>query len=501
MADNTKIWPIFRWANWWISDDLFTWIKNSYYYSNLLEIREDAKSVYPFGKPAISWETTATYLGSETAKPVAIIQSTSSYNIIFVFVNKSVYKVNVNSGTYTLLWTFSNVICDAETFNWYIYITTTYWLYIIEEDASSSDWTTLVSSSSVTQTEPYLWLIWTFSSNADYHPLYASDILLCVWDGNEMLKVSKETCNLKETWFKLQDWYTIKLITELWWFIRIVAADLMRWSEILLWDKISEAPNEVIPFMWYIFFQTEIYNWYQYLLSDKWLWVLNWYQFYILKKAQEWNVSSPARNSMCVYDDKLYFCTSTWIYIYWAKNKNYNDVLSLWRLTKNCGCLFSDWQHLFTTSWARTDEGFEYSMVWIDYETAGTPSNLAVSWELQTMCYFWSSLSEIKQSEYLRIWYKIPSISNRSWNIKVYYRTDADAVDNNPNNWAWHEATPIWWLTASSNMRSPFATTLKLNCRFQWIQFKFILTNCDNSWSYLYTHLYSADLYYNVMLD
>ena len=54
-------------------------------------------------------------------------------------------------------------------------------------------------------------------------------------------------------------------------------------------------------------------------------------------------------------------------------------------------------------------------------------------------------------------------------------------------------------------MRSPFATTLKLNCRFQWIQFKFVLTNCvyDDNWTTKTkdTNLYSADLYYNDMLD
>ena len=52
MAENTKIWPIFRWANGWISDDLFTGIKNSYYYSNDMEIREDAKSIFPKPVPA-----------------------------------------------------------------------------------------------------------------------------------------------------------------------------------------------------------------------------------------------------------------------------------------------------------------------------------------------------------------------------------------------------------------------------------------------------------------
>ena len=349
MADNTKIWPIFRSANWGISDDLFTGIKNSYYYSNTLEIREDAKSVYPLDKPAISWERYSTYLWTDTDRPVAIIQSSSSYNKIYVFVWKSVYYVDVEADTATKLCSFtSDDICDAETFNWYIYITTTSWLYIIEEGALAADWVTMAAATSVTSTEPYLWRIYQFNLATSYHPLYASETILCVWDKNEMKKVLRETCNAISDWFTLQEWYTIKLITELWWYVRVVASDLMWWSEILLWDKVSSAVTETIPFPWYNFLQTEIYWWYQYLLSSKWLWVLNWYQFYILKKAQEWSVSSSARNAMVVYNDKLYFCTSNWIYIYWAKNKNYTDVLSLWMKVSQCWCLFTDWVNLFS---------------------------------------------------------------------------------------------------------------------------------------------------------
>ena len=105
----------------------------------------------------------------------------------------------------------------------------------------------------------------------------------------------------------------------------------------------------------------------------------------------------------------------------------------------------------------------------------------AVDGELQTMWYYGNSLSEIKQSMYLRVGYKVP----QSWSIHIYYKT---------NEKDWTELTTTDGLTANWDMRSPFATSLKLNCRFQWIQFKFVLTWVD-------THLYSADLYYNDMLD
>ena len=97
------------------------------------------------------------------------------------------------------------------------------------------------------------------------------------------------------------------------------------------------------------------------------------------------------------------------------------------------------------------------------------------------MWYYGNSLSEIKQAMYLRVGYRV----QEWWDIHIYYKT---------NEKDWTELTEQSPLTANRDMRSPFATSLKLNCRFQWIQFRFVLSGWD-------THVYSADLYYNDMLD
>lgn len=501
MAENTKIWPIFRWANGWISDDLFTGIQNSYYYSDKIEVREDAKSIYPSTVPTTLGDAWSYTLWTETDKPVEMLMTQDSNTDLYVFVGKSVYVIDTTSfdNVPVKLCTFSDNICDAETFNWYIYISTTGGLYLIDESANSTTWNNLPSETTVTWT-PFHWRIKQFTRYTTYHPLFWSDIILAVWDYEEMLSISKETCDTYSTGFALQESYMIKMIIELWGFLRVVADDGLWGSEIILWDKISDAANEIIPFTWYKFLQTCIYNWYQYLLSDKGLWVLNGYQYYILKKAQEWsNVSSPAKNAMCVFDDKIYFSTKDWIFVYWAKNKNYNDVLSQWITMNKCWCLYSNWANLYTSCWKQGS--YSYSLAWGYQKWVPTQTG-----ELQTMAYFWTWLSEIKQALYLRLGYKIPKYNRYSWEIHVYYRTDADATSSdNPDDWSWH---PIqeWdkWLSAVRDMRSPFATTLKLNCRFQWIQFKFVLSNCRKTiWSndYILTHLYSADLYYNTMLD
>ena len=207
---------------------------------------------------------------------------------------------------------------------------------------------------------------------------------------------------------------------------------------------------------------------------------------------------------MCVYDDKLYLVANWWVYIYWAKNKNYSDVLNLWHKVEDGYTLWAigsyKWGIMVTRNYQYVSWWSNKPIrVWIN-------TCLATTWEIQTMCYFGTAMSEIKQSEYLRIGYHIPQHWTSTGNIHVYYRTEADAYNNNPDDWSWHPVQPNDpWLSASWDMRSPFATTLKLNCRFQWIQFKFVLTNCSYSdlWNpvSLDTNLYSADLYYNVMLD
>ena len=497
MADTAKIWPIFRWANWWLSDDLFTGRQNSFYYSNDMEIREDAKSAFPKWVPAYIDASTQSSISVSSYREVIATFYSEEDSWWIVCTTYEVYKIASN-GTVTLLCTFSEKVCDAEIFNWYIYISTRTHLYY-KQAANGSYWSDMASSSNDDLQE--YWVMRTVLQDNISHPLYASDVCLCVWDTNIMWKVTKEIPNLLQQWFTNQTWWVNRFINELWWYIRVVAVDEPYWSQVLLRDKVSDAPQEIIPLEWYSIIGSAIYNWYHYLLSNRWLWLLNWYQYYLLKKT-EWDVNTEIRNCMCVYDDKLFFVTTTWVYIYWAKNKNYADVLALWHEVEEWCTLWAIWSYknwiMITRNSPNVWWVYQPILVWVN-------SWKAITWELKTMCYFGTSMSEIKQSMYLRVGYHIPKEWTESWNIHIYYRTEADATSDNPEDWEWHEATKPAWLYADWDMRSPFATTLKLNCRFQWIQFKFVLTNCvyDDNWTTKTkdTNLYSADLYYNVMLD
>lgn len=441
MADNTKIWPIFRWANWWLSDDLFTGIQNSFHYSQNLEIREDMRSIYPCPQAVIS-SAGATISWT----PVKMIQLTDSTWAVFSW--QKVYTLNSSTNTvdsWTSLW---DTICDAERFADKIFVTTNTHLYSF--DYSSPDWSSPTSIDTLT--------------SADYHPLLSTSTQLCVWDKNKIKIVLFNALWTAVPKITLADDCLVKLMDYLGGYTRIV---IERWyyrNEIWLWDNSKEAINERIPMDWYKFYQSIIYKGSHYLVSNKWLGLLNWYQYYIIKRFEKF---SDNKNSICVHDDKMYIWGTDWIYIYWAKNKNYNEVLGMWTyLWAKAWALASNYVDILTSkNWK----------VWANTVAAST-------WELHTMWYYGTSLSEIKQSEYLRIWYTIPT----GWYLKVYYKTDEVT--------SWTEITPDGWLTKSSDMRSPFATTLKLNCRFQRIQFKFEL-----SWAN--THVYSADLYYNSYYD
>jgi len=503
MADNTKIWPIFRWANWGLSDDPFTGIKNSFYFSNDMEIREDAKSIYPKWVPAYADPNKKFEIPDTEQNIVNITYSKEGdwdYSGWIVCTNTKIYLVNNINGV-KLLCTMSETIRDLEIFNWYIYVSTKDYLYYKIDNwlnrwnmASSTDASYVNYGRCATQ----------FTS-AWHHPLYWTSTVLCVWDWDKLRIVNREVWNVLQDWFSVQKEYYIMFIDELGAYVRVTANNSPYWAEVLLWDKVSNAPTEVIYLEWYHIVQSCIYNWYHYLLSNKWLWLLNWYQYYLLKKTDA-EINSSTRNGMVVFDDKLYFVANDWIYIYWAKNKNYADVLNLWHKVEGKWTMWAIWvnedyimisRNRIYNSWVYTK-----AAVWIG-------SWLAESWEIQTMCYYWTSMSEIKQSMYLRVGYHIPKVTynwtDYTGNIKIYYRTEADATDDNPENWWWHELTQPWWLTRDSDMRSPFATSLKLNCRFQRIQFKFVITNCKwTEWWTIKTkdtNLYSADLYYNDMLD
>ena len=257
MADTAKIWPIFRWANWWLSDDLFTGIKNSFYFSNDMEIRQDAKSAYPKPVPAYAdvntriavWDWSTNDLA---AAPRCVFYSDEDVGRI-VCGMYNIYKV-ADNGTVTLLCTMNEKICDAEMFNKHIYVATRDYLYYKIDNGWN--WADMASATDDSVAN-YGRCTQSLTNNLN-HPLYASDVCLCVWDTHNMRYVSQEIPTLMQLWFKIQEGYYIRFINELWWFVRAVAVDEPYGSEVLLWDKVSDVPDEIIPLEWFSILETTL---------------------------------------------------------------------------------------------------------------------------------------------------------------------------------------------------------------------------------------------------
>ena len=437
----TSVWPIFRWANWWLSDDLFTGIVNSFYYSQNLEVREDMRSIYPCPQAKI-----ANWWANVVQTPAKMIQLTDTKRAVFS--SNKVYEFDTTTGTVGTWVQLNNSIRDAAVFGDKIFVTTNNKL--VSFSYSNPDWSSPYEVASLTA--------------CTHHPLLATSTALVVWDKNIIKIVLYNALNTAVNQITLASNCMVKLLDFLWWYTRIVIEKDYYRNEIWLWDNSKDAINERIPMDWYKFYQSCVYKGQHYLVSDKWLGLMNWYNYYILKR---FNKFSDNLNSICVHDDKMYIWGTDWIYIYWAKNKNYSEVLAMWTYT---------WAKIWALASNYVD--IMSSIEW----KVGINTNTATTGELHTMWYYGTTLSEIKQSLYLRIGYKIPA----GGSINVYYKTDQVS--------SWTAVTQAGWLVPSSDMRSPFATSLKLNCRFQWIQFKFVLSWAD-------THLYSADLFYNDMLD
>ena len=91
-------------------------------------------------------------------------------------------------------------------FAWYVYYSTSNWLYRTQISSSMS-W----SSSQ-----------WKSLTENEYHPLLATDIQLCIWNKNKIDKIVSEVPDDIQDWVILQSSCNIRFLSELWWYVRAV---------------------------------------------------------------------------------------------------------------------------------------------------------------------------------------------------------------------------------------------------------------------------------------
>ena len=443
MAESNVLAPIFRGANWGIADDVFTWIQDSYFSSKNIEIRDNARGI-SLSRKLVSAVTT-------TAKINVIMKATSSLYLAF---GNSWVCYKCDNWTWSAVSTWLSVaIRSAAVFNDYVYFCSNSKLYKV----AVSDF----SSSSVSPSEV------SSLSSTDKHPLLVSMWDMYIGNGEKLSKV--DVSNVYSDLFTLEKGWKIEKLNDLWGAIRIVTQSALGNSNIYLWDWVSDIPDETIPLVWYVTYQTQIYNGYPYIVTNRGLGILDGYKIYQLKKCSDF---SDIDNWIGVYNERLVIAWTKGIYSWWSKNKNYNEVLSYdAELTESWATItsiFSDWINLFV-AWKTN------SSSWIDKLSETTYNT---SWELITRGYYANSLKEIKDGILAGIGYSVL----KTWeSIEIQYSV---------NGWNF---TTLRTIDSTTQTIAGFTEDLFVREQFQYIQFKFIL-----NWNWTTTpSVYALDLVFN----
>ena len=444
MAESNVIAPIFRWANWGIADDIFTGINNSYFYSENIEIRENSKGI-SLSKKLVQ-DTTTTY-------QINVIVKANKNLFIAWWKGGACYKCS--SGAWSEVDTWRGAAWySAAVFNGYV--------YRCERDALYKVWVNSFSGDTVTPTKV------TDLTDTEHHPMLVSMGDLYIWNGSKLSKV--DVSNVFSDLFTMEKGWVITKLNDLWWAIRVITQSELWNSNIYLWDGVSDAPDETIPLIWYVTYQSQIYNWYPYLITNRGLWILDWYKIYPLKKIEDF---ADIDNWIWVYNERLIIAGKNWIYSWGAKNKNYNEVLSYdYVASGDVTAIYSDWIDLFvawkkTTNWTTT--------YWIDKLSDSVYNSTGY---LITRWYYANSLKEVKEWILAWIWYSTLT----TWqSIEIQYSV---------NGWSF---TTLRTITPTTQTIESFTEDLFVRDRFQYIQFKIIL----NGWGTDTPSFYALDFMFN----
>ena len=444
MAESNVLAPIFRWANGWIADDIFTGIGNSYFYSENIEVRENSKGI-SLSKKLVQATTS-------TDKINVIVKADK--NLFIAWWASWVCKKCKNGNWSSVSTGLSTAWISAALHNDYLYFCTSNALYKV----AVSDF----SSSSVTPTKV------DDLTTADYHPMLESRWDLFIWNWSKLSKVDLH--NVFSDLFEMEKEWVITKLNDLWGSIRVITQSALWNSNYYLWDWVSDSPAETIPLIWYVTYQSQIFNGYPYLITNRGLWILDWYKIYPLKKIDDF---ADIDNWIWVYNERLVIAWKNWIYSWGAKNKNYNEVLSYDYVSSGeVTCIYSDWIDLFvawkkTVSWTTT--------YWID-KLSNSAFN--TSWYLITRGYYANSLKEVKEWILAWIWYSTLT----TWqSIEIQYSVD------------WWSFTTLRTITPTTDTIESFTEDLFVRDRFQYIQFKIIL-----SWNWTNTpSFYALDFMFN----
>lgn len=435
-------------AVWWISDDLFVWVDGSFYSSKNIEIRDNARWIKLTKAMVKDSSTTVTerinyFLKINTAEYLAFGNSWGIYRKVSWTWN----KVTTDSPASAILWA-----CE---FNGYIYWTTVWYLHRILKSNVSNN----ISATDV--------INWQALESSTRYPMITMPWVMYVWNGKFLSNV--DIGNVFNEWTNVGSDSAVLFLDSLWSNVRAISSSALWWYKINLMNLTTKEISQTIPLIWYNIKSSIIFNGMHYLVTNKWLWVLDWYNVHIIKNT---NLLSWENWWITVFDNNLYITWTWWIYCFGSKTKDYPQSLNLQHTTSNGNVaddiwwIFSDGTDLYV--WWKQSTSH-----WID--KIGT--TYATSWELTTRWYFANSLHDIKDSISISFWYK-PLLANEK--IKLQYSVN------------WWAFTDIIEITSASVNKDLFTEDMLLPSKFQYIQFKIIL-----EWSTTTPEFYSIILRFN----
>lgn len=436
---------IFRSWVWWLSDDIFVGIQDSFAYSRNIDVRSNGQAI------TISKAFVSDYTPDEAVN--AIIRL-SNGDVAAFWEHWKIYKKTWSTRSSVTTDTPDESIISACEFNGYIYWTQPDQLHRVK----LSDW-----GGNLTGNEE-IWFQGLKSSN--YHPLLVSSGSMFVWNKDQYDEV--DINNVYKSITTPETWSTIMFMDDLGGNIRVTTRSEIGINKLYLITIADKFADQIIPLYWAWVKNIKVFEWYTYVITEAWVTALDGYKLFKLKEVPD---ASDYANAIAIHKDYLVFGGEWAIYTRWQKNKNYAQVLVSERVTSNnktddqIRAICSTGKDLYV-SWSN---GTDYG---IDILTDGKWNK----WELITRAYFWENLHSVKEWVSVDFWFQ----ELLQWQeIKLSYSTNGGAYKDIITLQHWEDRKVAW------------TETKQIIDQFQYIQFKIELL-----W---WATFYSIDFRFNII--
>ena len=428
--------PIFKWASWGKSDDIFVGIPDSFQDSQNIDIRTNPRGI-KLNKALVKDSLTV------VVEPINCFIKVSTGDILAFGNSWGVYH-KTGGVWYKNTNSITGAILSAIEFNGYVYMTNSTKLYRVAIGSIGH---------TMTLTEYQ-----TFTNGGTSHPMTVYyDTFLLIGDkfGVAKLDTSSVWTTSKIT---LSPNLTIKYIYAQGSSIKIYCQDLNNISTIVFWDWLTEAFTQSINLSGVNIQQLQQKDWLDYVISNNKLGIIDWYKASTLKDISGYSTNL---NSITVKDNKILYWVTGWVYEWGNLNKNYPEVLSNSYNTSNAitdtvGAIFYDGTDLYV-SWSNG------STYWIDKLS----TSYKLTWYITCRVYY--SDTRVFRKSSINVLTSFALLTGTD-SIGIYYRENISG-----------SFTLLRTITAAATKTNDYTDIVQLNGEWNFIEFKIVLNSA--SWT------------------